>query len=508
MRRSPWPSIGRLPTLLSCPQYAALCSETSPAFQHTAAAVPVPAHPAHNTCPPLHATEALASRGPHLQHRSPSKPKKSASRKSLAGLGGEEEEGGTRTAARSARSGGLAEDGYGSDQSGGLVLTSSPAKRKRKDLAAATAAARMRRDSSGGAKLSSAQYQHHLLGSSCTCCAWSPAVDLPPGAAAGAAEAAEAAAGGSAAAAVAATAGAPAAQRCCFLAVGAKAGRIWLWRYRLPAQYRLDQPQGDVTDSFQLVGCLAGSPGAWVNSLAWQLVPSSGSGGSSSSLVLVAGCSDGSVLLYGADAQQLAAVQQQALQTPVQQQQQREPPMQRWCVPCQPDCRGVTTLSVQLQPSSGGGNSSSSSSGDRLLVAAGKAAGSLAVWRSGPLGDCGSSAELAKAVGRGAVCLSAASIQGTRPVTGLSWLPPCQQQRGQPLLLACTQDGSVACWRLAEASGAAGLALLPADGAPQPCGKRKKRSVGHCAHGLAVSPGGLFVAVVRLALSPAAEIVK
>ncbi|KAI7841298.1 hypothetical protein COHA_004917 [Chlorella ohadii] len=331
------------------------------------------------------AAEALASRGPHLQHRSPSKPKKSASRKSLAGLGGEEEEGGTRTAARSARSGGLAEDGYGSDQSGGLVLTSSPAKRKRKDLAAATAAARMRRDSSGGAKLSSAQYQHHLLGSSCTCCAWSPAVDLPPGAAAGAAEAAEAAAGGSAAAAVAATAGAPAAQRCCFLAVGAKAGRIWLWRYRLPAQYRLDQPQGDVTDSFQLVGCLAGSPGAWVNSLAWQLVPSSGSGGSSSSLVLVAGCSDGSVLLYGADAQQLAAVQQQALQTP---------------------------------------------------------------------------------------------------------------------------DGSVACWRLAEASGAAGLALLPADGAPQPCGKRKKRSVGHCAHGLAVSPGGLFVAVVRLALSPAAEIVK
>lgn len=455
--------------------------------------------------------EALATRGPQLQHRSPAKPpKKSASRKSLASLAGEEEEEGDATAARSVRSGGTREDGYGSERSDGLVLASSSAKRKRKDLAAATAAARMRRDSTGGAELSSAEYQHRLLGSCCISCAWSPAVDLPTGATQPAAAAAEAA-GGEAAPA-------PAAQRCCFLALGAKAGRIWLWRYRLPAQYRLDQPQGDVSDSFELVGCLSGSPGAWVNSLAWQPVPSSGGSGSSSSLVLVAGCSDGSVLLYGADAQQLVATTacQQAPSTPVQGQQQPEQPeqqqamqrqqqqpMQRWCVACQPDCRVVTTLSVQLQPSSSSGGSAS-----HLLVAAGKAAGSLAVWRSGPLSSCSSSAELAKAFSSGAASLAAVSIQGTRPVTGLSWLPPCQRQQGAPLLLASTQDGTVACWRLAEASGSAGLALLPADGAPQPCSKRKKRSVGHCAFGLAVSPGGLFAAVVRLALSPAAEIVK
>lgn len=374
----------------------------------------------------------------------------------------------------------------------------------------------MRRDSTGGAELSSAEYQHRLLGSCCISCAWSPAVDMPTGAAQPTAAAAEAAGGEATTGGAAAPA--PAAQRCCFLALGAKAGRIWLWRYRLPAQYRLDQPQGDVSDSFELVGCLAGSPGAWVNSLAWQLLPSSSiSGGSdsSSSLVLVAGCSDGSVLLYGADAQQLATTAcQQAPSTPVQgqqqqpmqqqtMQQQRQQPMQRWCVACQPDCRVVTTLSVQLQPSSSSGDSAS-----HLLVAVGIAAGSLVVWRSGPLSSGSGSAELAKALGSGATSIAAVSIQGTRPVTGLSWLPPCQRQQGAPLLLASTQDGMVACWRLAEASGSAGLALLPADGAPQPCSKRKKRSAGHCAFGLAVSPGGLFAAVVRLALSPAAEIVK
>ena len=446
------------------------------------------------------AAEALAARGPAVQHRTVAKPKRSASRKSLATLGGEgEEEGGAATGARSVRDGG-GDDGYGSDRSGAAVLPS-PSKRKKKELAAATAAARMRRDSAGGAELSSSAYQHRLLGSCCISCAWSPAVELPPGqpAADAAAAAAVAAAVGDASGGAAAAAPAPAAQRCCFLAVGAKAGRVWLWRYRLPARYRLDQPQDEVSERFELVGSLAGSPGAWVNSLAWQLVPGSAGG----SLVLAAGCSDGSVLLYGADAQQLAsAALQQAEQMEQQQpeEQQAEPPMQRWCVACQPDGRGVTTVSVQLRPSS-----SSSSS---LLVAAGKHAGTLAVWRSGRLGSSGSSADLAKALGSGAAHLAAARIQGTRPVTGLCWLPPCQQQAGRPLLLACSQDGAVACWRLADARGSTGLALLPADGAPQPCGRRKKREAGHCALGLAVSPGGLFVAVARLALSPSAEVLK
>jgi hypothetical protein len=145
------------------------------------------------------------------------------------------------------------------------------------------------------------------------------------------------------------------------------------------------------------------------------------------------------------------------------------------------------------------------------MVAAGKAAGSLAVWRSGELsnGSRRGSAEQAKALrGSGSATVVAAGLVGTRPLTGLAWLPPQQQQEQQPLLVACSQEGTVACWRLAAASSGSRLELRPASGGPQACGRRKKSQQGHCALGLAVSPGGLFLAVVRFSLSPAAEILR
>lgn len=436
--------------------------------------------------PPLPTAEALAARGPRVQHRGSAKMKKTLSRKSISFAALTEH---TEAA------------GEGdTEPSGGLAATASAQKRKKKELAAATAAARIRRVSSGP-PLSSAAYQHRLLGLSCLSCAWSPAVPTPP-------RQQQAAAG----AAGSGVTDAEAAERCCFLAVGAKAGRVWLWRYRLPRCYQLDEPQGDASERFELLGCLNGSPGAWVTSLDWQLLPGGSEG--CGSLVLVAGYSDGSVLLHGADAHQLSGLppSQEPPHTPPpgqQQQQQaavapRPPAMQRWCVACQPDCRGVTTLSVQLCPSSSG-------SGSHLLVAAGKAVGTLAVWRSGELGSSSSrsDAEVAKALSSGAASLAAVGIQGTRAVTGLAWLPHRQQQACESLLLACTNDGTVACWRLdGSIAAAGGLALVPADGAPQPCRRRKRREQGHCALGLAVSPSGLFAAVVRLSLSPTAEIMK
>ena len=377
---------------------------------------------------------------------------------------------------------GLEDDEEGTSWGGGSGMAAGVTARKRKELAASTAALRMRR--SEGPALSSDAYQQRLLGVSSSSCAWSPVVTAAVSSPQQQQQAAAEGAG----------------QRCCFLAVGAKAGRIWLWRYRLPQQYSPVPPQGDA-GAFQLVGCLAGSPAAWVSSLEWQLLP----GGS---LVLAAGCSDGSVLLYGAEGQQLAGLPPRQQQLQQQEDTSALPPvMQRWCMACQPDQMAVTSLSLQLHRSSGGGGGAA-----RLLVAAGKAAGSLAVWRSGELSSSRGSTEQAKALrGIGSASVVAAGLMGTRPLTGLAWLPPQQQQEQQPLLVACSQEGAVACWRLAAAaagSGSSRLELRPASGGAQACGRRKKSQQGHCALGLAVSPGGLFLAVVRLSLSPTAEILR
>lgn len=367
--------------------------------------------------------------------------------------------------------------------------------------------------------LSGAAYERRLMGASALSCAWSPAVVLPSGAETGAASAGD---GDAAAAGTSAAGSGPGQQqeeaqqpgaRCCFLAVGAKAGRIWLWRYRLPQRYSVDQPQGSIGERFQLVACLPGPAAAWVTSLAWQLLPGSGDS-CSGSLVLAAGYSDGSVILHGADARQVAGL------PPLEAQPQESqpaaappaPPMQRWAEACPPDQRGVTSLTLQLCPSRSGPGGCAAS--QRLLVAAGKAAGSLAAWCSGLLtgSSAGGSAEHAKQLCSGAAGHVACSVQGTQVVTGLAWLPHQQQQEGQPLLLASTQDGTVACYRLAGAGGSSSssssLELLRTAGSPQPCLRRKKKEQGHCALGLAVSPGGLFAAVARFSLSPLAEIVK
>lgn len=392
----------------------------------------------------------------------------------------------------------------------GTGLTA-PALRRRKELAASTAKARMRQGAAGS--LSSATYERRLLGASALSCAWSPAVVLPSGAAG---EAGSPSSGGGATAAAGTPAAGPGPGQqqaeadgghCCFLAVGAKAGRIWLWRYRLPQRYSVDQPQGSVGERFQLVACLPGPAAAWVTCLDWQLLPGGGDG-CGGSLVLAAGYSDGSVILHGADARQLAGL------APLAAQLQEEQPaataqMQRWAAACPADQREVTSLSLHLCPSSS--DPSGSSDGHHLLVAAGKAAGSLAVWRSGLIssGTSGSSAEHSKQLGSRADGLVARSVQGTQALTGLAWLPDQQWQQGKPLLLASTQDGAVASYCLAGAGGGdSGLALLRAAGSPQPCLRRKKKEQGHCALGLAVSPGGLFVAVARLSLSPLAEMVR
>ncbi|KAL4425570.1 hypothetical protein ABPG75_009586 [Micractinium tetrahymenae] len=511
------PSAVDLPALAATAEAADAAA--SPAGAAAAAALEGEATPG----PSAAATPAVG-RGPRLLKRPSAKRPDSAA---------------TGTASKSKRRAAQSQEGGDESdlESAGTGLTAS-AVRKRKELAASTAKARSRQGAAG--TLSSAAYERRLLGVSALSCAWSPAIMLPSRAAAEAAAAssgsrADAAAGTPAAAAAGAEQQQQQQQqqqqegqqqdgRCCFLAVGAKAGRIWLWRYRLPQHYSVDQPQGSVGEAFQLVACLPGPTQAWATSLAWQLLPGAGDS-CCGSLVLAAGYSDGSVILHGADARQLAGLPLLATQ---HRQQNDEPaaaaeavaavPMQRWAEACPPDQREVTTLALQLCPDGSARHASSSQGRHRLLVAAGKAAGSLAAWCSGRLSGSSGSAEHAKQLGSGAAGLVACSVQGTRVVTGLAWLPHQQRQEGQPLLLASTQEGAVVCYRLAGAGGGpsdssssssgGGLALVWAAGSPQPCLRRKKKEQGHCALGLAVSPGGLFVAVARLSLSPLAEMVK
>ncbi|KAF8696134.1 hypothetical protein HU200_037025 [Digitaria exilis] len=78
----------------------------------------------------------------------------------------------------------------------------------------------------------------------------------------------------------------------CILAVGSKSGNVSFWKLYKPEYYTIDA--GAVTSDPMLIGVLQAHK-SWVSAITWEASPA---GSSKSSLILVTGCSDGSVKIW------------------------------------------------------------------------------------------------------------------------------------------------------------------------------------------------------------------
>jgi hypothetical protein len=398
--------------------------------------------------------------------------------------------GGKARAARARVAAAKAEDG-------GAAKTKAKAKPRLSSAAAAAAAALPRARPGAQPGLPSEVYQRRLAAVCAVSVAWSPA--------------ARDARGG----------------RFCMLAVGTKEGRVWLWRCALPRAFSLPgaAPGGGYDPAsrarFELVGSLPGGP-AWAAALAWA------AGEGTEVLTLAVGASDGSVALWGAAASTLAALPplpassddsssdddgdgggraQQAVAAAAQQ-GRRAAAMARWAAPLPADGRAVTSLeTILVRPSTPEGLC-------RLMLAAGKSVGGVAVWASADFdpGAAPPGAALAAAAAGGAACYAPSAPFGTNTVTGVAFLLGGQE------LVACSREGTLLAWILQQQGGGGGGApplvqITPAP-PPLPAGsgsavaRRSKKEAGNGAFGVATSPGGLYLAVARLALPPATDYVK
>ncbi|CAL8467664.1 g7202 [Coccomyxa elongata] len=313
----------------------------------------------------------------------------------------------------------------------------------------------------------------------------------------------------------------------CVLAVGTKSGRVWLWRYRMPSIYSLAD-QDTVEANLALVGSFVAHAG-WVTAIKWAVI--------GDSLVLAAGCSEGSVRLYTAlhstladlpdllsaadpsDGDPKATQPQQAdesrasRQTDVDmsasaadqasankpgvvtQNGQMQPPMQLMSILVPPDLRSVTCIDLQAR-------TDSSTGVPMLCLAVGKAVGMVVVWESGPLP-------------KGSIPLPFSSsppaftgnAHGSMAVSGVSWAryrPAAQDafgssREGEHLLCTTGLDGTVKAWRwhekqLVEAEPPQCLSGQP--GAPVTAeGEGLQRRCRN--YGIATSGNGLFAVVTR-----------
>ncbi len=273
-----------------------------------------------------------------------------------------------------------------------------------------------------------------------------------------------------------------------------------------------------------MVGCFKG-PLSWVTALSWVKLP----GPQGGALALTVGTSDGGVSLWGSPVQALSALAPLpsggtpegagaagggGTGAPAPWRRQYGA-LERWGALCAPDLRAVTTLAACVAPVGAGAL--------RLLVAAGKSAGALAVWQSAdlappsmpaagagakPAGETGV-AEAAGAAGaayykaaiqascQGAGAISTELLHSPYPITGLTWAPvpslpgspgmgaepagagaaeqpPAQAQAPAvlPLLCSSSRDGAIRCWQLSPAGGplqrpmAAAAAAAGASGSP------------------------------------------
>jgi len=480
-----------------------------------------------------------------------------------SGSGGADE--GPSTGAAGARGGSnrggrAAQRGSGGGGGGGDIKT---ARRKRKQPNKVRAGGGYNKDSLGGTEwwggndLNSDMYERRLLSISAISVAWSPAVTVGGRSRTGSSDS-NTASGSSDGF------NSNREEMCSFLAVGTKEGSIWLWRCRHPAVPALpgtaEEESARLEERMELIGRLPGKL-SWADSMKWVAIPvnqysssadDAADGGAEAGvaiagavLVLVVGTSDGAVTLWGTDSFTLNSISTAAPSE--QQQQQQLLPMEKWNSILLPDLTQVISIDAALRynfpsTSSSIDNSTNAVVGTQLVVAIGKSAGVVSVWTSTDLsnslihpdgrnfsrkagqtstGAVSSGIEKVKAAlrQRGQVLkIPEPSGLGSSSVTGVGLAA------GGEVVVACSREGALESWSLplnltsatdiASDSGRGGggnftnLTALRPRSAPVACSVRKQKEAGFGSFGVAISPGGMFVAVTKNALPAGTEYVK
>jgi len=348
---------------------------------------------------------------------------------------------------------------------------------------------------------------------------------------------------------------------CSFVALGTKGGRIWIFRCMDG-----DHDDGTTTTTtsssgeekasspiFELVGSVQMQV-TWVNSLAWSLMKSSDDNDNNSSssssrsdsdsgtLVLVCGAADGSVVTWKAATSHLASLPDLFLPQS-HGSGQKGVVMERWQQMIAPDMCAVTHVAV-APPCLINGNLGKK--GDLLLVAVGKANGTIAVCTShlnsrnkkavnGRGGEPSSSSMPPAATGEVDVILKRLPGQSPSAITGLAWLP------GQDnVLTVCNKEGALGCFKYVTnditvpqghsntastiTTNAAVIGLSNPVNLLSSAEKRKINIVLHPnavkgrlkiqerggigGYGVAASPHGLYVCMIRRAFHPSSTFTK
>ncbi|KAL4519633.1 hypothetical protein Ndes2437A_g07815 [Nannochloris sp. 'desiccata'] len=318
-------------------------------------------------------------------------------------------------------------------------------------------------------------------------------------------------------------------EMCSYLAMGTKEGSIWLWRCRHPAVPALpgtvEEESARLEERMELVGKLPGNL-SWADTMKWVTIPvdqnsssAAGGGGTRAGavVILVVGTSDGAVTLWGNDSSTL-----NSFSTATSSEQQHLPLlMEKWNTLLQPDLTQVISMDAALRytttsTSSGIDRSTKSLVGAQLVVAIGKSAGVVSAWTSS---DLSISVENVKTVlqQRGYVLkIPEPSGLGSSSVTGVGLAA------GGEIIVACTREGALESWSLplrinsnatntASSSGrrvSGNRAVLQPRSAPVACSVRKQKEGGFGSFGVAISPGGMFVAVPKNALPAGTDYVK
>lgn len=272
--------------------------------------------------------------------------------------------------------------------------------------------------------------------------------------------------------------------RFAILAVGTKAGRIWLWKYTLPKEVSLNNGLGSPMEkassrcsALALFGSVDGC--GWVSCMSWCKT-------TDGALLLLVGCSDGSVTLH--------ATSESAALDILGSSQVERGIMKSSIFDTHPSklihaADGVPVVVTCAH-----------TQGTHLYLAAGKSAGQIAVLK------CSSSSVLTTSGGGQSTETKATLVKtgNTATVTGVTWLPA-----PHGVLVAVTRAGDFWCWQVEEDSTVQSRA--------PPCllstlAKERRglssREVGIGAFGIAPSPHGMFVAVLRGGLHPASEYMK
>ncbi|GMH29659.1 hypothetical protein Nepgr_031502 [Nepenthes gracilis] len=235
----------------------------------------------------------------------------------------------------------------------------------------------------------------------------------------------------------------------CLLAVGAKSGKVSVWRIHKPEHYSVEHASGPT--KMMLVGVFQ-VHNAWVTALGWEILASDGS---NPQLLLATGSSDGSVKIwlgYGADLQRLTEANPAPFSLLME------------VAPVHPVPVSVLSLTVPLQFQ------------HKVLLAIGKGSGSFEI--------CTYDIRMKnlKKVGSFDVHDYA--------VTGLAWaFEGC-------CLYSCSKDNSLRCWIFYKGSFSEvpippnNLGIRVRSPTDLPC-------VYDSCFGVAVSPGNLAIALVR-----------